>query len=382
MLDIDNYILQAQNKLLPLPRADPSRSTYLTTLAVARSARYVLSDENEDLEETISLSVEAILSFNPHIGHDSHVVTAFFYLADSLFRHSVKLKRLDDSKQCLRYFRFLKGQSLETPDITRDHITTAFALALAIQVRMESVDPTQNIEEMAILCRELLRLDAPDELLLSAAQTLVEAIDDERFSRGRPPPDQAIEWLREAQVRFPDSESVSLRLLFSLLQRFMVTHSHADYEDAMSIVDGSFTYPLPAKTASYIAVGFALSRFYFYGNPEYLEEAIFRIRIYLRTISSEDPRRQEMARILGHLEKARFDEFSVASNLRAADAGNAEVNNRPSPSHLVSSLPITRPDINIGEITPMTQDVEDPHSLRPFFASSIKPQIERGSKKL
>ena len=261
---------------------------------MARLARYELTDENEDLEESISRSVEAILSIDPQIGHNSHVVTAFFFLADTLFRRSDKLKRLDDSKHCVRYFRYLRDQSLETSRITRDHTTTAFTRALANHVQMVSSDPTRNVEEMAILCRELLRSDVSDGLLVSSTETLFDAIDDEHFSvvGGRPPPDQAIEYLREVMVRFPDSGTVAIRLIFSLLLRFTVTHSHADYEDAMSIVDGSITDPMLVELASDMAVSLARTRFYFYGNPEYLEEAIFRIRICLRKTSSKNPERQ------------------------------------------------------------------------------------------
>ena len=338
---------------------------------MTRLARYTLTDENEDLEDSISHSVEAILSFDPHIGHDPHIVAAFFSLADSLFRRSHKLKRPGDSRHGLRYFRYLRDQSLGTSHITRGYITTAFAWALANQVQMESIDPMRNIEEIAILCRELLRSDVPDRLLLSAVETFAKAIHDEHFSFGQPMPDQVIECLRGANIRFPDSERVSLSLLFSFLQRFTVTQSHADYEDAMSIVDGSFTDPSSVKSASFMAVGLAQYRFYFYGNPEYLEEAMFRIRIHLRGMSPEDPGRQGMTRDLEELEKARFDEISVASNSQAADAVNAEVDNCPSPSHLVSRFLITRSDI--GKLTPMTQDVEDPHILEAINRLSGQP---------
>ena len=358
MLEIDNYILQNRNKLSSLPRADSRRSTFLVNLAITRFVRYVLTDENEDLEESISPSVEVVLSFDPHIGHDSDVVTAFFNLAMSLLCRSRKLKRPDDSKHCVRYFRYLRDQSLETSLIPRDCITTSFAQALANQVQMESIDPTRNIEEMAILCRELLSLDASDRLLLSAAETLVRAIDDDPLLVDRPPPDQAIECLREANIRFPNWDIFSIGLLCSFFLRFTETHSLADYEDAMSIVDGSFINPWSVKTASYYATALAQYRFTFYGNPEHLEEAILRIRTHLRMMSSEDPLRQEMTRDLERLEKTRFDEFTFTKDSGAADAGNAEVKNHPSPSHLISSLPITRADI--CEVAPMTQDVADP----------------------
>jgi len=336
---------------------------------MARLVRYQLTDENEDLEVSISRLVEAILSFDPHIGHDPDVVTTFSGLALSLLRRSHKLKRHDDSKHCVRYFRYLRDQSLETSLITRGHITIAFARALANQVRMGSIDPTRNIEEIAILCRELISLDASDELLLGATETLIVAIEDGPV--GRRLPDQAIECLREANIRFPDSDRVSIRLLVSLLHRFMASHSHADYEDAMSIVDGSFTDPGSIELASSVAIVLAKTRFTFYGNPEYLEEAIYRVRTHLRTMSSEDPERQKMTLDLEKLEKSRFDEFSVASTSGAADAGNTEVNNRPSPSHLVSPLPMARPDID--KLTPMTQDVKDSHLLETLNRLADQP---------
>jgi len=377
LLEIDNYILQAQNELSPLPRADPSRSTYLTTLAVARFARHELTDENEDLERSIAHSAEAILlPFHSLARHKPDIITIFFFLANSLLRRSQKLQRPGDSMHCVRYFRYLRDQPLEPTCIARGHVTTAFTFALVNQVQIGSIDPTRNIEEMAILCRELLRLDDSDGLLFSAVETLVGAIADEPFSEDQPLPDQAIECLREANIRFPDSESVCLSLLSSLYQRFMVTHSHADYEDAMSIVDGSFTDPISAKAASGIAVSLARTRFYLFGNPEYLEEAIFRIRIHLRTVSTEDPERQKMTRTLEQLEKARLDEFFVASNSQAADAGNTEVNNHSLYPHLVSPLPTTRS--NIGELTPMTRDVEDPHGIKTLLRLSVQATDQAG----
>ena len=359
MLEIDNRILQIRNKLSPLPRADPRRTAYLADLA---AARYDLTDENEDLEESISPSVEAILSFDPQIGRGSDVVTAFFFLAESLARRSDKLKRPDDSRCCVRYFRYIRDQSLETSYITRSDITRAFVRALAIQVAIGPIDPTRNIEEMASLFQELLRLDVSDEFLRLAAGTLVWVIKDQPFSEYRPPPDRAIECLREANIRFPDLDLVSLRLLSSLYQRFMmVESSHADYKDAMSIVDGSFTNPTSVKATSYLAVRLAQMRFLVYGDPEYLEEAIFRIRAYLRMLSSEDPERQRMNQLLENLDKKRFGEVFVTGYSQAADAGNTEINNQPSPSHVVqlSPLPITGSDT--GELAPMTLDVEDPH---------------------
>ena len=146
----------------------------------------------------------------------------------------------------------------------------------------------------------------------------------------------------------------------------------------MSIVDRSFTDPHVVNVASSLGVVVARFRFAFYGNPEFLEDAIFRIRNHLRMMSSEDLGHQKMTQDLEELEKGRFDEFFVASTSGAAGAGNTEVNNRPSPSHLVSSLPTTRP--YIGEVTLMTQHREnlgeDPFGLEALLRLS-KQAIDR-----
>ena len=74
---------------------------------------------------------------------------------------------------------------------------------LANEVQMASIDSTPNIEEMAGLCRELLRSDAPDGLLLGAVETLGGVIDNGPLLKGRPLPNQTIECLREANSKYP-----------------------------------------------------------------------------------------------------------------------------------------------------------------------------------
>ncbi|KAH9980708.1 hypothetical protein BJV74DRAFT_887615 [Russula compacta] len=93
LLEINNRISQLHNILLTLPRSDPLRSKYLSSLASARFTRYKLSDENQDLDKSISHSTEAILlSFDPPIGSSQNVITTFCFLANLLSRRSQKLK--------------------------------------------------------------------------------------------------------------------------------------------------------------------------------------------------------------------------------------------------------------------------------------------------
>jgi len=172
--ELDNHILQIQNKLCTSSQADPWYSTYLAILAEARLGRYDLSDENDDLGRSFAHSTEAILlPFYPPSRHDPHVITIFFFLADALLRLSQKFNQLGNIKHCVNYFRYLRYRSLEASCVTRGHITTVFAWAVAIQVQMESVDPTGGIGEMSALCRELLPLDVSEELLISSMKALL-----------------------------------------------------------------------------------------------------------------------------------------------------------------------------------------------------------------
>ena len=332
--ELDNHISQIQDKLSTSPRADPWRSTYLANLAVARLARYHIRDETEDLERSIAHSAEAILvPFHLPARHDPNLITIFFSLADALLRLSQKLNQLGNIKHCVKYLRYLRDQSFETSRVPRGHITTAFAWALAIQAQMESIDPMGGIGEMAGLCRELLSLDVSEELLISAVKALLKAIDDQPISIA--PPDQVIECLREASTRFPDLEEVPIRLVFALHDRFLLAHSDADYEEAMSILEESVTRR-DMELALNLAGSLARARFFYYGSPEYLEEAIFRTRSHLRAMSSdsEDPQRHLIAQSLTILEQVRMDEYFVTVNPQVADASNIRVNDHPSSLHL------------------------------------------------
>ena len=160
-LKANNDISHHQNRLLTLPRSNPLRSVCHSTLAATRLVRYMLSDECEDLDRSISHSTQAILlSFDPPIERDSCVVTSLYYLAHALLLRSQKFKRLSDLKHCVDYLLYLRDQSLETPLVPRNDIAKLVVQALTYQGELESqsVDPTANIEGTAALSREPLTL--------------------------------------------------------------------------------------------------------------------------------------------------------------------------------------------------------------------------------
>ncbi|KAH9980707.1 hypothetical protein BJV74DRAFT_953027 [Russula compacta] len=199
--------------------------------------------------------------------------------------------------------------------------------ALADQVRLESVNPMRNIREMANLCRELLTSTSADSkgFLTHAVKALIKVIEDRPLAFKQAPADEVIECLREVRRRVPDLEGLSFELVFCLMCRFFMTHSRDDYEEAMLIGDEIIADPSRnIKLPTDLMGGLAFYRFIFHRTPEHLEEAFFRVRAHLSSMSFEDPERHNFIKMLTYLEKARLDEFGVTSNQKEAGSDNAD----------------------------------------------------------
>ena len=313
-LKFDNDISLFQNLLLTSPRPHPLRSKCLSTLAIIRLKRHLRSHENEDLEKSISHSTEAILlPFDTPIELGSYVIENLFHLAKALLLCSQKFKQPGDLKHAIKYLRYLQDQSLETSNVTRSDVKAFLVWALAIQVDQGSVDPMRGIGEMATLCRELLTLgDSEPEPLIFALGRLTDAIYTILGPLGQPPPDGAIECLREARIR--NLADVRLVLGYSLLHRFEQAHSQDDYEEAMSVADEIIADPnANVEKAMRLAGDLAQVRFFADSKPEHLAEAILRIRNHLNAQSSEDPSRAITAEVLASLERIHFEAYGVRS---------------------------------------------------------------------
>ena len=331
LLEIDNVISLLQNLLLTLFRPHPLRSLCLSTLAIKRLERHTLSDESEDFNKSISHSTEAILLVYTQTALSSHVIKTFFYLANALVLRSQQFEQPTDLKHAMKYIRYLQDQSLETSGATRNQNKVLLVWALAAQVKQESDDPTREIEEMATLCHELLR-SGVEELILSSAVQLADAIIRTTRPSGQPPPDDAIECLREARILFPNLKKISIALAYSLNTRFNWAQKDGDYEEGMSIVDELIADPnADVKLAMSVAGAFSVARFNYDSKPEHLAEVIFRNRTYLNAISSEHPDYRSIVTMLARLEKIHFNTFGVRSG-RQED--NAEIVDE---SHLAAS---------------------------------------------
>ena len=346
-------------------------------MAIIRLTRYKFSDKSEDLDESISHSTEAILlPFETPIELGFDIIETLFSLARALVLRSQKLKQSGDVKHAIKYFHQLQDQSPETY-VTHSDIKAHLVGALSVQVELGSVDPIGDIREMAILCHELLTSGESESLLINTVKGLAAAISVAPVSLGQVLPDEVIECLREARMRFSDLQEIRTTLVFSLFLRFHLAHSHGDYEEAMSIVHEMIADPDEnMEEAMQMAGSLAWLRFTFDSKPEYLAEAIYHIRTRLNAISFEDPSRRSVMKTLEDLERIRFEAFGVRSGLQEDNfevVDNSHLAASPQTAQLnLVEFPLAIPDkrdsrphveaitsiLNITDLTNIEQAVE------------------------
>ena len=175
-----------------------------------------------------------------------------------------------------------------------------------------------------------------------AVDVFADAIRETTVPFGQPPPDGAIECLREARIRFPILEGVRFTLASCLFVRSNWAHSDDDYEEAMSIADEMITDPNEdVELAMHLARTLAHIRFVRYSRPEHLAEAIFRTRTLLDIMPSEHPNHCSVVKGLADLEKTRFEESGVRTD--NVDDSHPAASPQLAKSNLVE-FPLPMPD--------------------------------------
>jgi hypothetical protein len=257
---------------------------------MARFSRYTLSHQKEDLDKSILHFTEAI--FLPDIlakpFHNTGQI--LFHLAKALLVCSEDFEQPDGIKYSMEYIRYLRGYPVYSFDIPRTDVTTLLIRALRTQVMLGAGNGIQDINEIMVLCNELLSSSKSTVIPAAAFRHLGEAAWRE-FKRGLPIEmlEEVIGFLRYAVEVYPiDSydayHGVMYTLAFTLGIRFAKTHSKKDYEEASVILErilepggcpDSFR-DVPSAFAIVLANG----RSAFFREPEYHEIVISRIRAY------------------------------------------------------------------------------------------------------
>ena len=318
---------------------------------MARLQRYEMLKNLDDLEQSILRFTEAIFIPPPWYKSFLNITQTFSQLAGALLCRADEFRQPEDVTRSIIYLRYLRGQPLESFDVSPSGVTGLLVRALRIQVDMKLGDERQDTEEMAVLCHELLKSDMSTTDLNGCIMNLLRAVDAQsgRLYERQEHSDRVIGCLREAIIRKLDChEQVSLTLTWCLFYRFRATHSNDDYEEGMTILENVIPTPedrskrrLREIVLTFFAF-FARERSEMFGKPEYLEEAIYRTRASRAESSYLDSLFQaDGMGALAPLEERRFNDPSIARSLQEAQLRNSQNTDHPSFRDLTTSLSLT-----------------------------------------
>ena len=308
-----------------LLRADPHHLFYVYCLTLGTSSRFPWSREQGNIEQSIVNLTKAILVPLPQDAPSSFlvIVQIFYCLTLSLFFRIMDTMRSEDVKCCVRHFRYLHGQWHKVSMNFPLPVTMALVYVLAVQVKLELGDIYQDIDEMADLCDELLNSDVSIQSLTCPITVFTRAIHHhlEILSEYKICSEKVTNCLRKTIVRLPNFHEASIVLSRSLYNRFIVTSSDDDYEEAMLTLDRIITFrgsgdePSQSREgALYLAALLSSSRFEVYGKPEDLEHAIYCHRAMIDGTSIKDPHRAIKIDRLSYFEGLRLDDTANTLN--------------------------------------------------------------------
>ncbi|KAH9032882.1 hypothetical protein EDB85DRAFT_2231220 [Lactarius pseudohatsudake] len=370
--EIEDQISHCRDMLSSTPRPHPERGVRLCNLAGLLSNRFIHSDEKEDLDECIVYLTEAILL--PHLPSDppgDSIVRILFDLASVLLSRSQESELPEDVQSSVIYFRYLRDhfKSIETFDIPRSEFATYLVVTLAHQVELGIGDAMQDIEEMTVLCRELLSSDIskdyPMEAIMSFSGAIITEFDKKN---AKEPPQEVIEVLRMATIPQPDLDLVSFALARCLCTRFQMTFAIGDYKEAMPILDRIIASCSPGDTRTTT-----------YPNPEDLENSLHRLRALLTIPSLEDSHRSDIAELLRSYEKKRFEYFGVTTSLAESHSGDPDAVTSLSSSQRPATFEWGIAELSGGPEEERTQLLQELlTSIRNDEVSNIEEAVEYG----
>ena len=318
--EIDDEISHYRRILLPSPCSYPLRSFHLRALAILYNDRGSELRQEEDLDRSILYSTEAVFvaSHSDSVGQD--IVQAFYRLAIGLMNRLWLFKRPGDAQKCIQYSRYLESQPLEAFGVSSEGVKISLLVALASQVVLGIGDAGRNMDEMMFRYRDLLasNISQPPLKLAITALILANRVYS-AHSLAFEYQEILIDYTREASRCLGSQDvEVALQLALYLTCRFEQMDSTDDYEEAIALFDKIITSepnrecPGPhAATALYFSALIASDRAQKYKIPEYLEEAIYRNRKFLRISSTNDHWRSMVTQGLARQLRLRSSRFGI-----------------------------------------------------------------------
>ena len=333
----------AQKLLSLLHRSDPEYIAHVQILAMSLFARYTLSHQREDLDKSILNYSKAIILLPIHAKPSFNVVQVFFHLAIALLECSEEFKQPEGIKYAIEYLQYIRRLPQDFFNVPRSLITTSLTRALRTQFKSDAGNLSQDINELVVLCTELLFSNGSEDVPTAAFLYLDEAVSNIGLNHGFPTGmlDEIIECLRNA-LKVCSLAPASFKVMYALAKalniRFMRAHSKEDYEEATAMLErilkpggcpDSFRV-LPSTLSITLAHG----RSAFFGEPEYSELAISLLRAESSSPSLDERLRAVFTSSLEIQTRHRFREYSLNESLEEANSYTSQLVNVSSPANL------------------------------------------------
>ncbi|KAI9452592.1 hypothetical protein BJY52DRAFT_1402869 [Lactarius psammicola] len=329
--EIDSAITQLQYFLQASPQSHPFRPTYVYGLAKARLDCYELSYQEESDANDLD-NLKGILHLNKSILLQPQSLPEPKYIKEIFSALTVALsdKHPAHATYAAKYLRHLRNQPHAVSGFPHHVITTSLVDVLAFQA-LKASNVMHIIEEMAVLCQELLTSDPSDDDTTSSI-TLLSSVVSSKICPLIPdqPKDKIIECLRLAKVHKPELRRAHFALALCLRTRYLTTLVNDDYEEAVSILDEIISSRSPgdsqdkdlAAKAQVLVTVLAIFRSSAHKSPEYSEEAIYRARVFLSSSPVEHPLTSHINRSLEDHAKLRFNYFGSIDGLEVSSSNS------------------------------------------------------------
>ena len=303
----------------------------------------------------------------------------------NLLHSPEKFREPEDVDSKIKYLRDLCDQPPNSLNLPHHEVTTSLVKLLAARVNEEAGYALEDIDEIVVLCRRLLTMDTPPELLTSAFQALTRAVLDELHRDRRVQPlDQGIECLREALKTCASGwRQVSLDLANLLAARFLTFHTDDDYQEAKTVLHNITASRPPGDfpgsyhiQASALLTAIGLAQSIVYSNLEDFDGATSRCRSFLDNCSLfGNPLQPVIAELLArHAERG----SGHSEPLQGSQAMHPNVDNLPIPLQLGSfGDGVNKPDVQT--VPSLTEVGEQIKRLR-YLRSTTLPGTERQRK--
>jgi hypothetical protein len=306
-------------------------------------------------------------------------------LMPDLLHSPEKFREPEDVDFKIKYLRKLCDQPLDSLNLPHHEVTTSLVKLLAARVNGEAGYALEDIGEIVALCRRLITMDTPPELLTSAFQALTRAVLDELHRDRRiQSSDQAIGCLKEAlKTCASGCRQVSLDLANLLAARFLTLHTDDDYQEAKTVLqnitasrppeDFPGSYHIQAS-ALITAIGFAQS--IVYSNIEEFDGVASRCRSFLDNCSLfGDPLHPVIAELLASHAERGSGHFEP---LQGSQAMHSNVDDLPLSLQLGSfGDGVNKPDV---QAVPSLTEVEEQIRRLRYLRSTTLPGTERQRK--